>query len=41
MVQKTAEDTGNLIGKKITDKITSLGKQRVKKKKKKNNKYTY
>ena len=28
VVQKTAEATGNLIGKKITDKITSVGKSK-------------
>ena len=30
VVQKTAEATGNLIGNKITDKITSLGKTKSK-----------
>ena len=32
VVQKTAEATGDFIGNKIAGKITSLGKQRVKKK---------
>ena len=32
VVQKTAEATGNLIGNKITDKITSLGKTKSKEK---------
>ena len=41
VVQKTAEATRDLIGNKITDKITSLGKKRVTKEKKKNKKYTY
>ena len=31
VVQKTAEATGDLIGYKITDKITSLGKKRKEK----------
>ena len=39
VVQKTAEATGDLIGNKIADKITSLG--RVKKKKMKDKKFTY
>ena len=30
MVQKTAEATGDLIGNKITDKITSIGKPKEK-----------
>ena len=30
LVQKTAEATGDLIGNKITDKITSVGKTKVK-----------
>ena len=34
VVQKTAEASGDLIGKKTVDKITSLGKKRVKKNKK-------
>ena len=32
VVQKTAEATGDLVGNKIADKITSLGKTKVKKK---------
>ena len=39
VVQKTAEATGDLIGNKIADKITSLGW--VKKKKMKDKKFTY
>ena len=35
VVQKTAEGAGALIGNKIADKITSLGKKKKKKKKKK------
>ena len=35
VVQKTSEATEDLTGNKIADKITSLGKQRVKKKKSK------
>ena len=34
IVQKSAEATGDLIGNKIADKITSLGKSRNKQKKK-------
>ena len=34
MVQKTAEATEDLIGNKITDKITSLGKTKSKEKEK-------
>ena len=34
VVQKTAEATGHLIGNKIADKITSLGKTKSKKKRK-------
>ena len=33
VVQKTAEATGDLIGKKIADKITSVGKSKNKQKK--------
>ena len=33
VVQKTAEATGDLIGNKIADKITSLGKPKNKEKK--------
>ena len=33
VVQKTAEATGDLIGNKIADKITSLGIQKINKKK--------
>ena len=32
VVQKTAEDTGDLIGNKIADKITSIGKLKEKEK---------
>ena len=35
VVQKTSEATGNLIGNKIADKITSLGKTKSKEKEKK------
>ena len=35
VVQKTAEATGGLIGNKIADKITSIGKPKEKKKKQK------
>ena len=35
VVQKIAEATGNLIGNKIADKITSIGKPKEKKKKQK------
>ena len=35
VVQKTEEATGYLIGNKIADKITSLGKPKKKKKQKK------
>ena len=34
VVQKTAEDTGDLIGNKIVDKITSVGKPKEKEKEK-------
>ena len=34
VVQKTAENTGDLIGNKIADKITSIGKPKEKKQKK-------
>ena len=40
VVQKTSQATGDLTGNKIADKTISLGKQRVKKKKK-DMKYTY
>ena len=33
VVQKTAEATGDLIGNKVADKMTSVGNQKVKKKK--------
>ena len=39
MLQKTAEATGNLIGNKIADKITSIGKTKEKTKKQK--KFTF
>ena len=35
LVQKTAESTGDLIGNKIADKITSIGKPKEKEKTKK------
>ena len=35
IVQKTAEATGDLIGNKIADKITSIGKPKEKEKQKK------
>ena len=38
VVQNTAEATGDLIENKMADKITSLGKKRVKKKKMKDKK---
>ena len=38
IVQKTAEATGDLIGNKIADKITSIGKPKEKETKKNNNK---
>ena len=41
VVQKTAEAAGDSIGNKIADKITSLGKTKLKKKKMKNKKCTY
>ena len=41
VVQKTAKATGDLVGNKIADKITSLDKQKVKKKKVKGKKSTY
>ena len=41
VVQKTAGATGDLIGNKTADKITSLGKTKNKDKKKKNKKSTY
>ena len=34
VVQKTAEDTGDLIGNKIADKVTSVGKPKEKEKEK-------
>ena len=40
-VQITAEATGGLAGNKIADKTTSLGKQKIKKKKMKDKKSTY
>ena len=39
--KKTAEATGALIGNKIADKITLLGKRTVKKRKTKGKKFTY
>ena len=33
VIHKTAEATGDLVGNKIADKITSMGKPKVKKKK--------
>ena len=41
VVQKTAETTGDFVENKIADKITSLGKQKVKKKKTKDKKSKY
>ena len=42
IVQKTAEATGDLIGNKIADKITSIGKPKKKEtKKKKKNKFVF
>ena len=42
VVQKTAEATGDLIGNKIADKITSIGKPKEKTKQTKNlKKYTF
>ena len=41
VVLKNAETTGDLIGNKIADKITSLGKTKSKENEKKNKKYTY
>ena len=41
VVQKTAEAAADLIGNKIADKITSLGKTKIKKKKMKDKKSTY
>ena len=38
VVQKTAEATGDLIGNKIADQITSKGKTKIKKKKDETNK---
>ena len=41
VVQKPTEAAWDLIGNKITDKITSLAKQKVKKKKMKDKKFIY
>ena len=41
VVQKTAEATGDLIGNKKTDKITSIGKPKEKKKKNQKKKFTF
>ena len=41
VVQKTAEDTGDLIGNKIADKITSVGKPKEKEKEKKQQKFKF
>ena len=41
VIQKTAEATGDLIANKIADKITYLGKTKVKKMKKRDKKSTY
>ena len=38
VLQKTAEATGDLIGKKIADKVTSVGKTKMKKKEDETNK---
>ena len=41
VVQKTAEATGNLIGSKIADKITSVGKPKSKEKKIKQKRFIF
>ena len=41
VVQKTAEATGDLIGNKIADKITSIGKPKETKKQKKWKKFIF
>ena len=41
VIQKTAEATGDLIGNKIADKITSIGKPKEKDTKKKHNKFIF
>ena len=41
IVLKTAEATGDLIGNKIADKITSIGKPREKEKNKRNRRNLY
>ena len=41
VVQKTAEATRDLIGNKIADKITSIGKPKEKKQQKKQRKFTF
>ena len=41
VVQKTAEATGDLIGNKTADKITSIGKPKEKEKTKKQKKFIF
>ena len=41
VVQKASEATGDLIGNKIVDKITSMGKRKEKGTTKKQNKFTF
>ena len=41
VVQKTAEAAGDLIGNKISEKITSIGKPKEKEKQTKQNKFTF
>ena len=41
VVQKTAEATGDLIGNKIADQVTSIGKPKEKKTKKKQKKFIF
>ena len=41
VVQKTAEATGDLIGNKIADKVTSIGKPKEKEKNKRNRRNLY
>ena len=41
VVQKTAEATGDLVGNKIADKITSVGKPKEKEKQKKQKKFIF
>ena len=41
VIQKTEEDTGDLIGNKIADKTTSIGKPKEKKKQTKQKKFIF